>query len=155
MSKLAFTAMTLVGAAPAGFTLFLFVPRFMDRGVPEMNLLGIMVCVTMAMLFLVVVTPLIVLVRYTAPASPDAASAKGDGKPEDSKKAAAKGKADEGFGDAIPDVDMDELNASNATDDDDFETEETGDDFNYEDDMEDFEEEEEEKPKAKGKAKKK
>lgn len=151
MSKLAFVSMTLVGAAPAGFTLYLLVQHFVDHGVPQANALGIAVWVTLAALFLVVISPFIVLIRYKAPArvaAPAASSAKGE-------TAASKKKADaaDEFGDAIPeDFDEEELAESQPeeeTYDDD------GGDFDYaEDDLGDFEEEEE-APKPKAKAKKK
>lgn len=152
MSKLAFVSMTLVGAVPSGFTLYLLVQHFVDHGVPQATALGIAVWVTLAALFLVVISPFIVLIRYKAPArvaAPAASSAKSEA--ASSKKKAA---ADDEFGDAIPDdFDEEELAASQPEEES---YEDDGGDFDYaEDDMDDFEEEEEEAPKPKAKAKKK
>jgi hypothetical protein len=152
MSKLAFVSMTLVGAVPSGFTLYLLVQHFVDHGVPQANALGIAVWVTLAALFLVVISPFIVLIRYKAPArvtAPAASLAKGEAG-SNKKKAGA----DDEFGDAIPeDFDEEELAASQPEEES---YEDDGGDFDYaEDDIGDFEEEEEEAPKPKAKAKKK
>lgn len=155
MSKLGFTAMTLVGAVPAGFTLYLLVQHFVDHGVPSADIVGIAVWVSLAALFLVVITPFIVLIRYKGPekvaAPTPAKGAKADAAPAAKKK----GKG-ESFDDAIPeDFDEEELKASQPEEEA-YDEEEGGGDFDYDEDLEDFEEEEEEpKPKAKGKAKKK
>lgn len=154
MSKLSFTAMTLVGALPAGFTLYLLVQHFVNHGVPSANVVGIAIWVCLAALFLVVITPFIVLIRYKGPEKV-AAPAPAKGAKADAPAAKKKGK-DAGFDDAIPDdFDEEELKASQAEEA--YDEEEGGGDFDYdEDELEDFEEEEEApKPKAKGKAKKK
>lgn len=158
MSKLSFTAMTLVGALPAGFTLYLLVQHFVDHGVPSANVVGIAIWVCLAALFLVVITPFIVLIRYKGPEKVAApAPAKGAKVAEAAPTAKKKGK-DAGFDDAIPDdFDEEELKASQSEEEA-YDEEEGGGDFDYdENELEDFEEEEEEAPKskAKGKAKKK
>ena len=149
MSKLAFFFLTLVGAVPAGGTLYLLINNLLDRadklgGV----LLGISIAAAVCMV-LIVLTPFIVLVFYKdtrvagvamAGAATAAAGAAAAG-------AAAAGAADDddgGFDDAIPDdYDEEELAASASVDeydDDSASYDESYDDGEFDDfDMDELE----------------
>lgn len=154
MSKLAYFSITLVGAVPAGGSGYLLVQHFLDHGFSGSPVIVGIAGTALASMFLIVLTPLMVLFWYKSPnagAPKPAATAAAEEKAEkeDSKKDAkpAKGKKgkDDGFDDAIPDdFNEDELNESA---DDAFDA---GDeDFEYEDD--EFEEEEEQPKKKKKK----
>ncbi len=150
MSKLAFFSMTLVGAVPAGGTGYLLVKHFLDHGFSGPPIVVGAAGTALAALFFVLLTPLIVLVRYKspnagAPKSEAAAVAEQETAEKETKPAKGKKGKDDDFGDAIPDdFEEDELNESA---DDAFDA---GDeDFEYEED--EFEEEEEQPKKKKKK----
>jgi hypothetical protein len=151
VSKLAFFFLTLVGAVPAGGTLYLLINNLFDRanklgGV----LLGVSIAAAVCMV-LVTLTPFIVLVFYkdtrmltgggggaAGIAAGGVAAAAGAG------AAVAAASDGDGFGDAIPDdFDEEELAASGGADafDDEYDDAEY-DDSEYEDfDMDEYEDE--------------
>jgi hypothetical protein len=143
VGKLAYFFTTFVGAIPAGFGIYVMVRHFLDRA-EAINgiLLTVSIMITVC-LFLVALTPFIVLIFYKDN-SPQLAVA---GAGAVGAGAAAGGGSggsdpeteDEGFGDAIPtDFDQDELEASipdSEFDDfeDDAEDEEDYDESEFED----------------------
>ena len=121
MSKLAFFFLSLVGAVPAGGTLYLLINNFLDRSDRLGGLLlGVNVAATVCMV-LVALSPFIVLVFYKDTrgmiVKADAAAAVAAGAGGAVAAAAASKKSEDEFGDVIPaDFDEDELAASGGGD---------------------------------------
>ena len=142
MSKLAFFAMTLVGAIPAGGALYALIRNILDRANDIGTVLLIVTIVASVCTALVVLTPFIVLVFYKDTRLPMAPAPEG-------AAAAAPKKADEedGFGDAIPDDFDEEELAASAGDDDEFDDDVDAfddDDYgDYDEEYEEFDEDEE------------
>lgn len=144
MSKLAFFAMTLVGAIPAGGALYALIRNILDRANDIGTVLLIVTIVASVCTALVVLTPFIVLVFYKDTRLPMAPNP--EGAAAGAAAAPKKADEDEGFGDAIPDdFDEEELAASAGDDefDDDVDAFDDDDYGDYDEEYEEFDEDEE------------
>ena len=144
MSKLAFFAMTLVGAIPAGGALYALIRNILDRANDIGTVLLIVTIVASVCTALVVLTPFIVLVFYKDTRLPMAPSP--EGAAAGAAAAPTKADEDEGFGDAIPD-DFDEEELATSAGDDEFDDDVDAfddDDYgDYDEEYEEFDEDEE------------
>lgn len=125
MGKLAYIFMAFFGAIPAGFGLYVMVLHLLDRSEAISGMLLTVSIVITVCLFLVTLSPFIVLVFYRD-SQPQLAMAGAEADATDGGDGGSRAPAasSEAFDDAIPqDFDQEELEASQPDQFDDFEEE--------------------------------